>query len=117
MATKFNQTRKEWVAEANLAFAAQGAAHILGLGIFVLPNPREGVGRYESVAIDGLSYLDAAARAEGCVAFKWIPETKGSIVEFGTVKSNGSCNGLCLDDSDCGNPGNYCICVNNECWL
>jgi hypothetical protein len=73
-----------------LAFMAKNAQSVydkstpmLGVGLFRVPAPENGILEYKTVWADDISYNECVKRGSNCEAFQWIP--KGYLV---TISGN-----------------------------
>jgi hypothetical protein len=98
-----NQTRPEW-----LTRPAGVQGEVKGTGVFVVPAPDKGILEVRKILVEGIGYRESLKRAEGCVAFKWVP----SHVRSNEQLSADSCDGFCLSMSDCNGA---CACIGGIC--
>ena len=94
----------------------------LGLGLFIVPAPENGILEYREVLVDKLTYNECLKRGSHCEAFQWIPYgvsitdhgetfTIGSLKEFNEVRPlycNDSCRGGCPMGCTCFGNDTHC---------
>lgn len=47
---------------------------MLGIGLFVIPAPENGILEWKVVAVDNILYRECVKRGSNCESFQWIPK-------------------------------------------
>ena len=113
-----NQTPDSVFTALSKAGLKISSADVLGIGLFVVPAPENGILEWKSVLVEDLTYDECMKRGENCEAFQWIPkglatEVKGK--EF-TIQCTADVDQLlsyCNDSCRGGCPMG-CVCFGND---
>jgi hypothetical protein len=90
------------------------SASTLGIGIFIVPAPENGILEWKTVYVEGIGYDECIKRGENCSSFQWVPhgfttELSGKSFTIKSAADIRSLAGYCDDECTGGCPmGCHC---------
>jgi hypothetical protein len=92
-----NQTDAKQI-NADIA-ARENNQPLLGVGLFLLPEPEKGILEFRKAIVEGITYKECILRGQYCLAFKWV---SGALDRNALFCRQDCANGTC--------PDTFCIC-------
>jgi hypothetical protein len=103
-----NQTSKEVVEHlARVEFTTER-----GTGLFLVPDPEQGIMEYKKILVRDLTYTETCKRGANCEAFSFMPSAMMTYKQIRAVVCRGPCPG---GEAYC-QPGCLCSNWNSQCY-